>query len=623
MKRKTMRDLAAFLLVGVLALAGAAGCSGQGGGGGKGAGPQGAGDDKGGPKVGEQGKFVPGGVVIKAGDTVEVPFILWGGDVATFHANGGLETRPGTLFHKHGLKVKLTRGDDFDKQVEAYVKGTSPFLRGTMSMLGQASEKICADERTRPVVFLQLTWSAGDHLVARAGNKTLADLKGKKIALQTRGPHVGMLNDILRTARLQWTDITPVWTDDVTGDKGPATLFRKDATVDACFAITPDMEDLTGGIEKTGDGKDKTVNGAHVLVSTAHMSRSIADVYACRKDFYDANRELVEKFAAGYLKAAEELLAMKREHKADKKGSAAFKAILKMTQDIYGKNDIKDDAAAEGLIEDAVFVGLPGNVSFFTAKGNLAGFDAKQRAAIDVAIALKDAEKRNHFLIAGFDYDKLKRLGELAGKAASGERFQQSTKFLEKGAALYSFVIHFEPDRADFSDVKYADDYHRALEQAALFGNCMIAIRGHADPVLLLNVFADEGLRKGVLMRKGGGDHVVFKDGSEITDMRKVLDLIEKENLVGSPKSNPKDLVRRLKELSDNRAKTVRESLLRYAGDRGVTLDKSQIGSVGVGVAEAIVVDRFADADRSAPNRRVEFRIIRVPAEAVEPEFPF
>ena len=31
---------------------------------------------------------------VKEGGTLEVPFILWGGDVATFHANGGLATKP-------------------------------------------------------------------------------------------------------------------------------------------------------------------------------------------------------------------------------------------------------------------------------------------------------------------------------------------------------------------------------------------------------------------------------------------------------------------------------------------------------------------------------------------------
>src|SRR5438552_1664992 len=52
------------------------------------------------------------------GETLEVPYILWGGDVATFLANGGETTRPGTPFAEQGLKVKLVRGDDFAAQVK-------------------------------------------------------------------------------------------------------------------------------------------------------------------------------------------------------------------------------------------------------------------------------------------------------------------------------------------------------------------------------------------------------------------------------------------------------------------------------------------------------------------------
>src|SRR5689334_1302527 len=59
-----------------------------------------------------------GGGPISAKDGLPVPFILWGGDVATFLANGGLETKPGTTFDKQGLKLKLVRGDDFEQQVK-------------------------------------------------------------------------------------------------------------------------------------------------------------------------------------------------------------------------------------------------------------------------------------------------------------------------------------------------------------------------------------------------------------------------------------------------------------------------------------------------------------------------
>jgi hypothetical protein len=125
---------------------------------------------------------------------LQVPFITWGGDVATFLANGGLTTRTGSNYNKLGLKLRLTNGDDFVGQVKDYMSGKTPFLRGTFRMLGQASEVLGSDPKTKPVVILQLTWSAGDHVVARENIKTLNDLKsaggGKvKIACQRGGPH--------------------------------------------------------------------------------------------------------------------------------------------------------------------------------------------------------------------------------------------------------------------------------------------------------------------------------------------------------------------------------------------------------------------------------------------------
>src|SRR5438067_10445387 len=57
------------------------------------------------------------------GDVLDVPYILWGGDVATFVANGGATTAPGSRFDKMGLKLKLFREDDFDKQIKAYKEG--------------------------------------------------------------------------------------------------------------------------------------------------------------------------------------------------------------------------------------------------------------------------------------------------------------------------------------------------------------------------------------------------------------------------------------------------------------------------------------------------------------------
>ena len=68
--------------------------------------------------------------------------------------------------------------------------------------------------------------------------------------MQSGGPHVGMLNDILRTARLEWKDIQVVWTEDVTGDKGPAALFRKDASIDVKkIANDPEVKKAQGELK--------------------------------------------------------------------------------------------------------------------------------------------------------------------------------------------------------------------------------------------------------------------------------------------------------------------------------------------------------------------------------------
>src|SRR4026207_1418796 len=121
---------------------------------------------------------------------LQVPYITWGGDMATFYGNGGLSTKAGTIFQKQGLNLKLTAGDDFAQQVRDYRAGKTPFLRGTFHMIGLASEVIGSDPRTKGVVIPPMPWSAGDHMVARGNIKTMTELKGKTIALQQGGPHI-------------------------------------------------------------------------------------------------------------------------------------------------------------------------------------------------------------------------------------------------------------------------------------------------------------------------------------------------------------------------------------------------------------------------------------------------
>ena len=131
---------------------------------------------------------------------LQMPFITWAADGVTIHANGGERPNAGSkLGRAAGAPVKLERVDEFDKQLKAYVSGDSPFLRGTIGMINLAAEGLTAiSPDLAPIVFMQLSWSTGaDGFVAKGVNK-LSDLKGKTIVVQRTGPHMDLVNVLLR-----------------------------------------------------------------------------------------------------------------------------------------------------------------------------------------------------------------------------------------------------------------------------------------------------------------------------------------------------------------------------------------------------------------------------------------
>jgi outer membrane protein OmpA-like peptidoglycan-associated protein len=573
---------------------------------------------------------------VKAGGALQVPFIIWGGDMATFYANGGLKTKPGTLFHKQGLNLNLTPGDDFIQQVRDYRTGKSPFLRGTFRMMGQASEVIGSDPRTKGVVILQMTWSAGDHMVAREGIKRVTELKGKTVAVQQGGPHIGMLDDVLKTAQLGWDDIEVKFFDALTGPDSPPQAFRDDPSISACFAVTPDMFGLCSDLNSVGTGAEGTVKGAHVLVSTAELSRSIADVYVCRKDFYDANRPLVRKFVAGYLKASEELVDKRAAHDAGNRDQNYIN-LLNQTVQIYTEAVLPNADEAHGLLLDCTFAGYPGNVSFFEKEGNLHGFEAFQKSSLELATGRGYAKQKMGLLPSGLAYkndDFLKYLRKT--EAVQGERFRAEAVLseieeLSSGGLLddrtiLSFTINFKANQTEFSAVQYAAEFTRVIEMADKFGNAVVAIRGHADPTKTLIDLIKAGNAKGTLKRSGTRGNYRYALNGQALDLNntsRLVDAIGAGDFDGVEDYNPRRTMQAALNLSRKRAESVKQSVVEYAKGRGIGIDMSQIQPQGVGIAEPFIA-KPRSVDEAGQNMRVEFRLIRVSAEVTqESDFDF
>ncbi len=583
---------------------------------------------------GDTFKEIVGPVAVKdvnPSKTVEVPFIVWGGDMATFYANGGIETGKGTLFDKQGLNMKLTPGDDFPQQVRNYLEGKSPFLRGTYRMLGMASEVLGEDPRTKPVIFMQMTWSAGDHAVSRPNIKTLADLKGATVVLQKAGPHEGLLDDLLSDAGLKWSDINVVWAEDLTGSaNSPAEIFRKRKDVDVAFVITPDMLGLTGGLQNTGNGTEGTVRGARVLASTAERSYSIADVYACRRDWYETNKEWITKFTAGYLKAAENVIDLQKAYESN--GSAEYMKLLQLTQDIYGKDVIPSlEGDAHGLLLDCTFAGHPGNVAFFSDKNPYRGFTAFQTKALDMAKERGYTQIRQGFIPSSLDWNAAAFTNYLTKTVAkeqprfNAEATLQELEALNAGGDLsdnviYSVVISFDPNQNEFSALQYGVEFNKILELVQQYGNAVIAVRGHTDPTLTLLTLVKGGIDSGIIKQTGSkGNYNYFLNGRrlDINNTKYLTDLIANGSFdrVSYKGQNPRQVMQAGLNLSRSRAEAVKAAVSEYAHAQNIPLDESQIQPVGVGIREP-VNPKPRNAAEAAENRRVEFLLVRVSAEA-------
>ena len=508
---------------------------------------------------------------------LKVPLIAWGADVVTIHANGdNKKTASGSTFDRLGLKIQLYREDDFVKQVESYLKGETPFLRGTMGMLNMAADITENDDRTKMVVIFQHSWSAGgDAFVTKPGINKVEDLRGKTIAVQAYGPHVDYMTKLLADAGLKLSDVKIQWTRDLFGLDGdtPAAKFYG-SEVDACFVIIPDALALTND-GTVGTGAEDSVKGARILLSTKAASRIIADVYAVRKDYYTQYRNQVFQFVEAMLQAEEKIRDLH-----DSKGSQ-YNKMLAASADL-----ILDDASDTKTMEDMAFLdaevlGYNGNVKFFTDPDNRRNFERLTSEIQSAYIPLGLLSGTRALTKANWDYSKFS--GLKYANLAETPRFDATkvqTVVAKKQAqgtldeeALFSFVINFQPNQVTFPIDAYRKDFDEVLDKAATYAGAIITIEGHSDLMKYL-----------------------------------------REKKKGAAEATLRRLAQQAKNLSFSRANAVRDAIIAYAGSVGMTLDPSQFAMVGHGLTNPLY-SVPETKQQWLDNMRVVFQIIGGEAE--------
>ncbi|MFC1849704.1 nitrate ABC transporter substrate-binding protein [candidate division CSSED10-310 bacterium] len=539
---------------------------------------------------------------VKEGVYLRVPCITWGGEVAAVLANGGLKTTDGSIFDDLGLAIELYRQDDFVKQVEDYLTGKTPFLRGTLGMINVASEVCARDERTKPVVILQLTWSAGgDMLVAKSHIKRPRNLKNETICLQQYSPHIDYLDTILRDAGLTWNNIKVKWVIELTqppyDTRGkaidPASAMRQDKSIDAVCCISPDGFALTSG-GKQGTGAEDSVKGAKILLSTKTANRVIADVWVVRQDYFKKNKAKVEQFVIGYLQGVERV----QELMKDKKNQTnAYRQMLTRGS-AFLFDSPQATADVEGLLLDCEFAGFPGNVDFFTNKGNLNNFERTCHRIQSFLVRENYISRNTSLSDAGWNYNNWKQyLKDTTSVPTKRFAPQKTTKRLAEKQArgnldqdvLFEFTIHFKPNQNTFEQKVYGTDFKKAIEIAGRYGGAVVQIAGHSDPMAILKT------QKKISDAQKAGKNDLSKGFELKLDMQK----------------------KAVKNLSLTRANNVRDALIAYAGKEGITIDPSQFTVAGFGIGDPIY-SKPKTKEQWLANMRVAFRIIKVEAELEE-----
>lgn len=519
-------------------------------------------------------------------ETVTLPIITWGGDIATIYANGNAaQTTSGSLFDQQGLKVKLLRDDVFANQLKAYVTCESPYLRGTLGMVNQAAEVANRDPRTKLVVIYQMTWSVGgDAIVAKSHIKKPGDLKGKTIAVQTYGPHIDYLAKVLADTGLTMKDVNIHWTRDITGTKDSPKAKLYETNIDAAIVIIPDALALTtrGSV---GTGAEDSIKGARILLSTKTANRIIGDVYAVRADYFKANRDKVERLVRGLLLAEQKLKVLFSGKNAQ---DPEYRKLLTASATLL-LDSAQATADAEAMYHDAEFAGWSGNSNFFNNKTFPRRFDVLNQEIQTAMLGIGLTKQKQTIEQARWDFNALKT-GLSQTTVAETPRFDKDQvsrvvarrseqEKLSEGE-LFSFEVFFKPNQNDFVAKDYAKEFDRAIALAATYGGAVITVEGHADPLAYTK-------------KKSAGE-------SEL-----VLNRIRQS----------------AKNLSMTRANAVRDSLVQYGEAKGLKLDTSQFAAIGHGINKPRL--GMCGADPCTPkteqewlsNMRVEFRLIQVEAE--------
>ena len=220
---------------------------------------------------------------------------IWVGCVGGLAANGGLDTQPGSIFDKQGIKVSFKIIDDWTEGAAALASNNVDVMLTTTDVWAKDYAKF-KEKGFSARAFLMVDWSRGaDGVIARDGIRRVEDLAGKSIAYAPYTPSHFLIWYGLANSGLTRDQRDAIMNKAIHTKDGiePATLFAQ-SKVDAAVAWDPDMSDAVS--KRAGSTK---------IYDTRVADKLIADILVVSDDFLREHPDTVKKFADGWLKGVD------------------------------------------------------------------------------------------------------------------------------------------------------------------------------------------------------------------------------------------------------------------------------------------------------------------------------
>jgi len=415
-------------------------------------------------------------------DTVRFALNVWAGWGPIILANEGFKAgKAWQTADGQSFKVELVLIDNPVAMRDAYAAGDVQIGWATLDMVPLFLEGFVdsggkpRDSRVMPRIYQQVDWSnGGDGIVVRDFVKTVADLRGKKLALAQNSPSQYFALNMLIAGGVQPAEVQMIYTEDAFQ---AAAAFNAQRDIAGAVSWAPDIYNL------------EKVRGNRMLVTTATANKLIADVWFARADFAKDHPALVEAITRGIFDATDALKdEEQRKHAADLM-AVGYNIPASETLAMFG------DAHNTNWAENYQFLMNQNNPANFERVWNQAYYLYRRVGAITHQPVPFDQV---------MDFSLIEKLGKEPKYAAQKDEYQ--TRFApasvsevqaESEILTNTVFIHFFPNSWDLQkkvakqrDGKSVEELYDpnvdfVLEDIAKlvgqFGAARIVIEGHTD----------------------------------------------------------------------------------------------------------------------------------------------